>query len=317
MSESHTTSIDETLPDSADHVLVSSNPKAGSGLARGNAVQLVTMLRNQGLQVEPFTDLNEVSARANQLQTAGKLRALVAAGGDGTVAELVNRTDPGVPICILPLGTENLLAKHFGLHRGLDAVSGAISDGRVLRLDAGKAQGRLFLIMITCGLDAAIIDQMHKQRQGPIRHSAYIKPILHCLRSYQYPKLRIYCQSEANGDLDSVEPVVGRWAQAFNLPCYALGLKFVPEGDGADGQLDVGWFSRAGLLPTLWNYLCVLVGKHRRWTDFDSRPAKRVRIESDQPVPYQIDGDPGGMLPVEIEVVPRRFSLIVPRRYKA
>jgi diacylglycerol kinase (ATP) len=37
-----------------------------------------------------------------------------------------------------------------------------------------------------------------------------------------------------------------------------------------------------------------------------------VRIESDVPVPYQLDGDPGGYLPLEIEVLPNRLTLIVP-----
>jgi len=36
-----------------------------------------------------------------------------------------------------------------------------------------------------------------------------------------------------------------------------------------------------------------------------------VRIESDESVDYQLDGDPGGQLPVEMRVLPARVSLIV------
>ena len=49
-------------------------------------------------------------------------------------------------------------------------------------------------------------------------------------------------------------------------------------------------------------------------TDQASRPrmAKTIRIESDVDVPYQMDGDPGGVLPVEIEVLPQRVTLVAP-----
>ena len=42
-------------------------------------------------------------------------------------------------------------------------------------------------------------------------------------------------------------------------------------------------------------------------------PVTRVRIESDEPVAYQLDGDPGGMLPLDVEVVPHRLTLVVPK----
>ena len=41
--------------------------------------------------------------------------------------------------------------------------------------------------------------------------------------------------------------------------------------------------------------------------------ASRLRIESDEPVPYQLDGDPGGMLPLDIEIIPQRLTLVAPR----
>jgi diacylglycerol kinase family enzyme len=56
----------------------------------------------------------------------------------------------------------------------------------------------------------------------------------------------------------------------------------------------------------------VYLRQHRRLGDWTERKIRRLRIESDSPVPYQLDGDPGGMLPVEIETLPKRLTLIVP-----
>ena len=64
------------------------------------------------------------------------LRGLVAAGGDGTVADLVNRF-PDVPLAILPLGTENLLARHVGIACDGRLVAEMIARGETRRIDLG------------------------------------------------------------------------------------------------------------------------------------------------------------------------------------
>ena len=62
-----------------------------------------------------LSDLDEVTQQCNELHQSGRLRTLIGVGGDGTAAELVNRTPPGIPLTILPSGNENLLARHFRL----------------------------------------------------------------------------------------------------------------------------------------------------------------------------------------------------------
>jgi diacylglycerol kinase family enzyme len=95
----------------------------------------------------------------------------------------------------------------------------------------------------------------------------------------------------------------------FNLPCYAGGLALAPHADGGDGALDLCTFARGSLWHGLWYLGGVLTGMHRRMPDFSSHPVRRVRLESDGRVPYQLDGDPGGWLPVEVTVLPGRLTL--------
>jgi len=56
----------------------------------------------------------------------------------------------------------------------------------------------------------------------------------------------------------------------------------------------------------------VYLRRHHRLADCTITRVRRLRIESDEEVPYQLDGDPGGVLPVEIEVVSKRLTLLVP-----
>ncbi|MHC4177577.1 MAG: hypothetical protein ACYSWU_08725, partial [Planctomycetota bacterium] len=56
----------------------------------------------------------------------------------------------------------------------------------------------------------------------------------------------------------------------------------------------------------------VLLGRHQAMADCTTRRVRRLRITSEAEVPYQLDGDPGGFLPVDVEVLPGRLALVVP-----
>src|SRR5690606_8990976 len=106
-------------------------------------------------------------------------------GGDGTAAEIVNRTPLGTPIAVLPTGTENLLARYLGIGKDVRQIADVIDAGRTAWLDAGRAGSRFFTLMASAGFDADVVDRLHADRSGHIRHSTYIKPIWRAIRNYQ------------------------------------------------------------------------------------------------------------------------------------
>jgi diacylglycerol kinase family enzyme len=248
------------------------------------------------------SELPEICRRAGQT-----LRAVVAAGGDGTAAFLANLLPPGVPLAVLPLGTENLLAKHFGLLSDPAGLAAQIAQGATIDLDAGEANGRLFLLMAGCGFDAEVVHRLHASRQGHINHFSYAKPIYEAIRNYQYPELRVVCRDAAG----QAAELAARWVFVVNVPRYAGGLSISPGASPHDGLLDVCTFKEGSLLSGLMYLGGVALGQHVRWQDFVTIRATEVRIESDVPVPFQLDGDPGGHLPLEIRVLPGRLTLVV------
>ena len=186
----------ETLPPSCTHVILSLNPKAGRRSSRERAEILAGSLREGGLEVEILTDLALVAERANSLYREGKLRALIGVGGDGTAAELTNRTEPGVPIALLPSGTANILAKRLKYPFDPRKFAKLILAGRVMPMDAVQANGRIFLVMIGCGFDAEVVNQVHAARMSNpkgahINYLSYMKPIFRSILSYRFPKVRI------------------------------------------------------------------------------------------------------------------------------
>src|SRR5262245_9704454 len=95
---------------------IAANPGSGRGRGRRQVERLGQELERRGLRARVAWTLEERSALVAESGCDPHCRCLVAAGGDGTVAALVNER-PRVPITVLPAGTENLFARHFGLTR--------------------------------------------------------------------------------------------------------------------------------------------------------------------------------------------------------
>jgi len=301
-------------------VLVLTNPKAGAGSAQHRIQRLLASLNRWRLNGRLVTDRSEIGPLADELHAAGRLRAVVAAGGDGTAAEAINRVTAGIPIALFPLGTENLLARYLEMPRDPDLLAEVIAVGTVIRHDAGNASGRLFAIMIGCGFDAEVVRRVHLERNGHITRFNYLKPIWESIRSYDYPEMRIgYELADASRGGASVGSTMANWttidarfAFIVNIPRYALGLRFVPEAQADDGQLDLCTFRQGSFFHGLWYLGNLLVGHHRQLPDCMVRRVQRLRIESDRPVPYELDGDASGFLPLDVHIEPNRLTLIVP-----
>lgn len=290
---------------------------------------LAQRLTSLGLRPEIFTAVENVVSATAQSLAQGSLRAVVAAGGDGTARLIADRTPPGTPLTILPLGTENLLARYLELTTDTSALARRIAQGLSVQLDAGEANGSLFTLMVGCGFDADVVRRLHRSRRGHIHHLSYVKPIVDAIRNYDYPLLRVHYRRapQPTGPASGVgspgpptgdsqaEVLTARWAFVVNLPRYAGGLNFAPGASGVDGMLDICTFKEG----SLWNGLLylggVLLGQHEAMEGFRRVRSPELRIEAQAAVPYQIDGDPGGELPLTIRVLPKRLSLLVTRRW--
>src|SRR5262249_48771330 len=111
----------------------------------------------------------------------------------------------------------------------------------------------------------------------------------------------------------SAGPVRCRWAFAFNLPLYARGWKFAPEAVGTNGVFDVVTFERGSLFHGLRYLWHVMRETHQRLSDSQITRGRRFHLVSadGEDIPYQLDGDFAGTLPVELEILPRQLRMLV------
>ncbi len=285
-------------------VAIQFNPNSGSGRRRRCLLDLVQRLRQHDLRPRLFSRRERLAAALADPERRASLRCLVGAGGDGTIGDLFNR-HPDLPIAVLPLGTENLLARFLKIRPSGRDLADLIAAGVTRRFDLGVTGDRRFLLVASAGFDADVIHRLHARRTGPITHGHYIPPILGALSRYDYPEMRVFLD-------DSPTPVSGRMVVVMNLPMYAFRLPIASCAAADDGLLDVRIFQRPSLFH-LARYSCNLVlNRHERLGDVTSATVRRVRIESAVPVPLQIDGDPAGTTPTEISILPGALEVLAP-----
>ena len=292
------------------------NPSSGDGVKRAEILALCTRLRSHGIRPRLFSRRERLAERLNRPEGRNDLVCLVAAGGDGTVSDLINRF-PDVPLTILPLGTENLLARHLGIPCNGRFVADLIAQGTTRRIDVGLLNGRRFTLMVSAGFDADVVHRVHANRRGNIRKSNYIQPFLDTLRTYRYPKLRVTVDGEGPARGRTVQslgrPLFGRLVFVANLPEYALGLPIAGSAADGDGLLDLRIFKRASAFQMFRYLYNVALRRHETLADVTVARVRSVRIESRLPVPLQCDGDPAGFTPAEISVLPGALTLFVPQ----
>ena len=275
----------------ASTVIISANPKSGARSGLDQASSLRKTLEQRGYITEMYTDIDAMASRTEMCQREGTLRTVVSAGGDGTASLVLSKIPSGIPVTLFPLGSENLVANYFGMTRDIDRTVAHIEKLHTEPLDLFLANGRLTLLVASVGFDAEVVRQVHENRKSHVTRSVYRMGILR----------------DADGNWG--ESVTANWVFAFNVPRYAAGIRIIESTSISDGLLDVGMFQGGRLCQGLWNYGMVVRGVHEQsgaWKRFQTSGLRISLVTENtaanvQPeVAYEIDGDAGGVLPLEV-----------------
>ena len=100
----------------------------------------------------------------------------------------------------------------------------------------------------------------------------------------------------------------------FNVPAYALQLPVARSARCDDGLFDVRVFQRGSTFHMLRYFGSLVLGTYERLPHVLDATGRRIRLDSDVPVPIQVDGDPAGWTPVEIRVLAAALEICVAKR---
>jgi diacylglycerol kinase family enzyme len=171
-------------------------------------------------------------------------------------------------------------------------------------IDVARVDGRMSFLVTSVGIDAMTVAEVERRRNGPIRKLSYVPALVSALRGYEPPRLSV----EVDG-----ERMAGEFGLVLiaNTRGYGGVLRLDANARIDDGLFEVYLFptGRVGELVRAF----VRGALHR----LPGGPVKlsrgrRIAVRSSEPVPYQVDGDSGGLTPLELVVSPTRYRLIVP-----
>jgi diacylglycerol kinase (ATP) len=295
------------------NVVILQNPRSGRGHAARVAHDAVERLKSAGHSV---TALEAGPASNGPLAAALKSAyALVIAGGDGTLHHAAPiAAAANVPIYHLPLGTENLFAREFGMDRSPETLLRALDARRIVPIDMATCNGRHFLLMCGIGFDAAVVARLAAKRTGAIRRIDYLVHILGELLTHKPPRLTITA--------DGKPLVTDTQGLAIVANCrqYARNLNPLRHAVMTDGLLDVIFLPCRGRLGVLRWLATITAGKHLTSPKATVARAAHVRItRTPADFPYQLDGEAVNDAPgqpadgvLEVRTIPGALSVLTP-----
>ncbi len=236
---------------------------------------------------------------------------VVAAGGDGTIAEVINglaRRDgetledrPG--LAVVPLGTANVLAHELELPFQATQLAGIIARGPLRALSLGRVvDGPFFGAMAGAGFDAQVVANVNLGLKRVIGKGAYVWQSL-CHWFDAQPRLHV----TVDGVTCEVAGVVVSKGRFYGGR-FVLAPKARIDGD----ILQICLFDSGGPWRRLVYALALSRGRLSALADFRIVPGRSVTIDGPQGAPLQGDGDIIAQLPVEIELVEKAIRVAVP-----
>lgn len=238
---------------------------------------------------------------------------VVAAGGDGTIAEVITGLAGGpVPLGIIPLGTGNQLASNLGIPPDVERAVEVAVNGRPRPIDIGQlGNGRYFALMAGAGWDAEVMGSCSRELKERWGFGAYL---FQGLKRAAAPPSALF-RIAADGDRFEVRAATVLIANAGQLfsSLFPVEVRIAPDTSFHDGLLDVCIFAPR----TLPDVATVLWKVARRQYVGDDRmiylQAREVSIDADPPIITQVDGDCTGETPLVARAVAGGVKVLMPK----
>ncbi len=247
---------------------------------------------------------------------AENFELVIAAGGDGTVNEVVNGLGDApdgfakTRFGVLPLGTVNVFARELKMPTNIPDAWKILQRGKELAVDVplaefftgGKAERRYFIQMAGAGLDARSIELVSwslKKKVGPL---AYIVAGLRALTEKK-PQISV----NADG-----QKISGELALVGNGKFYGGTFAIFPAADWTDGRLEICVWPRANLWTLLRCAPGLLLQKRLPEKTVHRAAGEKIMLTSETRAAFELDGEWVGHLPVTFSVGREKLRVIVP-----
>ena len=243
----------------------------------------------------------------NARDLAERADLLIAAGGDGTVSKVADiALRRQVPLAILPAGSTNAVARDLGIPFDPGAAARLIFGPHLVRqIDIGRCNDHPFLHMGGAGIDSKMFlatNTTHKKRHG---FMAYFLP---AFREVFGPP-SIFTLNTEHGTFTAASPLV---LVAIGGSIIWPQLQIAPDIVRDDGYFDVFVFTASDPRKVIRTFSSFAAGRLEDSKDVVRIRCRQMTLESNPPVPVEIDGDVVADGPAKFSIDAQRLNIIVP-----
>jgi YegS/Rv2252/BmrU family lipid kinase len=243
-------------------------------------------------------------------------KTIVAAGGDGTIREVIEGMSKldDARLGILPVGTANVLARSLQI-----PVSDHHEAARIVtlahetRIDIGICNGRAFALHAGIGLDGAVVRTTSPRLKRMYGRIAYVMNSVRMALRMRPATIHIRFD-EVDGMAAGSRQYEAYQVLVANISEYGGNMRIGDHVSPTDGLLDVVVCERRvnTVYSALLDGLALAANRLTLQRGIEYRQARSVYIESSTYLDVQLDGDSCGGTPVNIQVARSALRIIVP-----
>lgn len=287
------------------------NPQAGNGRARKLLGRVEARFQSHGCDLDlRLTERPGHGIALTQEAELSRYDAVVAAGGDGTVYEVVNGyyRNPGQdkpPVGIIPTGTGNAFVREMDLfgsdwEKAVDTI--VRGETRAVDVTRFTTQGETHysLNILGVGFVSDVTETaVHLKFLG---NSAYLLAVFYRLLKLRTHPLRL----TFDGHTESVDAC---FAVVANSRYTGTTFFIAPKAKIDDGLVDLVVLKKISRLRVIQIFKTIFSGDHIREPEVDYHQARRITIDTENPRVLNVDGEVLGLTPIEIECLPSDLRL--------
>lgn len=304
------------------------NPKSGGG----KTARMFPEMRRVIEKAFPSIDIEMTEHRGHASEIAERASkerdTIVAVGGDGTLSECADgilRAGRGndVRLGLIGQGTGGDFRKTIGFEHRLDAYIRALAEGKEQRIDAGfarfpdhlgKEQSRYFLNILSAGMGGLVDDHVSRASRTFGGTTAYFLSSARAL--FEIVPGRLRCSITLDGETRE-EKIPSYMIAICNGGFFGSGMNVAPMAKLDDGIFEVVSMHAPSKLAFALHSQSIYKGKHLGKDGVVHHRCEKISIELENEEAKKtflldVDGEPLGGLPLEIEVRKGALRLIAP-----
>ncbi|MEX5284273.1 YegS/Rv2252/BmrU family lipid kinase [Selenomonas sputigena] len=282
------------------------NPVSGNASFKQRLDEMVWKFQERGCMLYLYRTAKELQTLPLYIRESGA-EGVIAAGGDGTVHEIVNiimKEELNIPMGIFSSGTSNDFATHLGLAGRLENYIDNILTGRTRWIDLGRIGEEYFINVASAGVMTNIAHEVDVRLKNALGKMAYYLKGIGELPRFRSVKFII----EADGERYEEE---GFLFVLVNSDVVAGFSNVAAKAKIDDGKLDF-LLVRKCSIPDLMALTAEIVsGRGISEKNVLYLQAKHFRISADTLLQSDVDGELGTFLPLTVETVPRAIEVFV------